>query len=321
MKRSIVFCRLRLLLVGVVFVLIGVTETVFSEFYVIGGGSGSSIKKVGPQVMTGNSTSAVLEIVQSGTGDGLKVDTASTTVGNAAVHGVAVPSGISINSYSGVQGESLNGRGVVGISSTSDGLLGFSDSGSGVYGQSISGYGVQAYSKSNAAVKAIGGYMEADAYRFNAPRTNYWSLSGDNFRPRSINSETYFVSGTANAGAYFSTANTADDDLLAPLNLPNGATIKMFEAHFYDTVATNNLTASIIVHNKIGSYITTSLGQVDSSGISGTGSRSNTISYAVSNSNSFYEIYVRPTSNKWETAGSRLRIIGVTVTYTTSEAY
>ena len=169
MKRSIVFCRLRLLLVGVVFVLIGVTETVFSEFYVIGGGSGSSIKKVGPQVMTGNSTSAVLEIVQSGTGDGLKVDTASTTVGNAAVHGVAVPSGISINSYSGVQGESLNGRGVVGISSTSDGLLGFSDSGSGVYGQSISGYGVQAYSKSNAAVKAIGGYMEADAYRFNAP--------------------------------------------------------------------------------------------------------------------------------------------------------
>ncbi|NCD35238.1 MAG: hypothetical protein EOL87_17735 [Spartobacteria bacterium] len=321
MKRSIVFCRLRLLLVGVVFVLIGAMETAFSEFYVIGGGGGSSIKKVGPQVMTGNTTSAVLEIVQSGTGDGLKVDTASTTVGNAAVHGVAVPSGITINSYSGVQGESLNGRGVVGISSTSDGLLGFSDSGSGVYGQSISGYGVQAYSKSNAAVKAIGGYMEADAYRFNAPRTNYWSLSGDNFRPRSINSATYFVSGTANAGAYFSTANTADDDLMAPLHLPHGATIKRFEAHFYDTVATNNLTASIIVHNKTGLYITTSLGQVDSSGISGTGSRSNTVSYAVSNSNFFYEIYVRPTSNKWETAGSNLRIIGVTVTYTTSEAY
>lgn len=80
------------------------------------------------------------------------------------------------------------------------------------------------------------------------------------------------------------------------------------------------MAASILKHGTNGSYITTSLGQVDSSGLNGVGSRSAVINDLVNNRTTFYEIYVRPTSGKWETVNSALRIIGVVITYTLSEA-
>ncbi len=254
-----------------------------------------------------------------GTGHGLQVIANTTQTGKAAIHGESGSSGITINSYAGVQGESLNGRGVVGVSSTREGMLGYSASGVGVHGQSASGYGVRAWSRDTAALKADG-YVEADSYRFNRAKTNYWSYSGDNFRPRSINSGTSFFSAGGTAGAYFQAANTADDDLLAPLQLPHGATITRFEASFYDNAAID-LNASILVHTKTGSYSHSTLGQVSSSGLSGTGSSSQNINHVVNNATSFYEVYVRPAGGKWETVASNLRIIGITITYTTTEAH
>lgn len=276
------------------------------------------INSAGPDAMTGSNTSPILSVTQSGEGNGLTASTASTTVGRAGVSGVAGVSGTTINSYSGVLGDSELGRGVVGVSGTNDGVIGFSTSGTGVNGQSIDGYGVSAFSSTNAAIHAYGD-IEADSLQYNTPRTHYFSISGDNFRPRSINSGTSFFSAGSTAGSYFLAANTADDDLLAPLNLPDGATITRFEAHFYDNGALD-LEASIIKHNTAGGFITTALGQVTSSGITGTGSRSAAVSDVVDNRTTFYEIYVRPASGKWESVTSNLRIIGVTITYTLSEA-
>ncbi len=276
------------------------------------------LNSAGPDAMTGSTDSSVLEITQSSTGNGLTASTASVKPGKAGVSGVAGASGNIINSYSGVLGDSQLGRGVVGVSGSNDGVLGYSTSGKGIYGQSIDGYGVAAYSQNNAALYAFG-YIEADSLQYNTPRTHYFNISGDNFRPRAIEPGTSFFSAGATAGSYFLAANTADDDLLAPLNLPDGATITGLEAHFSDT-SSLNLAASILKHGTNGSYITTSLGQVDSSGLNGVGSRSAVINDLVNNRTTFYEIYVRPTSGKWETVNSALRIIGVVITYTLSEA-
>ena len=276
------------------------------------------INSAGPDAMTGSNASPILSITQSGEGNGLTASTASTTIGRAGVSGVAGASGTTMNSYSGVLGDSKLGRGVAGVSGTSDGVIGFSTSGTGVNGQSIDGYGVSAFSSTNAAIHAYGD-IEADSLQYNTPRTHYLSISGDNFRPRSINSGTSFFSAGSTAGSYFLAANTADDDLLAPLNLPDGATITKFEAHFYDNGALD-LAASIMKHGTDGGYLTTALGNVTSSGLAGAGSRSAVVSDVVNNRTTFYEIYVRPTSGKWESVAANLRIIGVTITYTLSEA-
>ncbi len=279
-------------------------------------------------VVNGSSTSAVFRVQQTGSGAGLVVDTATSVAGRAAVQGQAGLTGITINNYAGVQGESYYGRGVVGISHSSDGMLGYSVRGYGVSGQSVSNIGIYAYSQHRPALWAFSqndaaihaqGYIEADAYRFNSPRTNYWGVSGDNFRPRTISTNTVFMSAGGSAGGYFASSHRGNSDLLAPLQLPHGATIRRFEAAFSDTAVSGNLIASIMYHNRVGGYLDTTLGQVDSSGIFGKGIQGMNITHVVDNANRYYEVYVRASVN-WETVHTNLSIIGVTVMYTTDEA-
>ena len=121
------------------------------------------INSAGPDAMTGSDASPVLQVTQSGTGNGLTASTTSTQVGQAGVSGVAGASGTTINSYSGVLGDSKLGRGVVGVSGSNDAILGFSTSGIGVYGQSIDSYGVAAYSQNNDALRVFGnGHVTGD---------------------------------------------------------------------------------------------------------------------------------------------------------------
>jgi hypothetical protein len=89
---------------------------------------------------TGNSSSPGLEVYNTGSGNGIRGYTYSTSMDNAGVHGTNTSTG------SGVYGESSGGPGVRGISSTGDGVRGESSGSNktGVYGVSnqADGFGV-----------------------------------------------------------------------------------------------------------------------------------------------------------------------------------
>jgi hypothetical protein len=107
---------------------------------------------------TGNSASPGLEVYNTGTGNGIRGYTYSTSMDNAGVHGTNTSTG------SGVYGDSSGGPGVRGLSSTGDGVRGESSGSnkSGVYGVSnqADGYGV--YGRNTGG--GYGVYSNGDLY-------------------------------------------------------------------------------------------------------------------------------------------------------------
>ncbi len=274
------------------------------------------INSAGPDAMTGTNDAPILNVNQAGRGHGVRGNVDAAIIGSAGVAGTAGSSGLTINSHSGVLGDSLNGRGVIGVSKNNDGVLGFSDAARGVSGQSLNNYGVYAYSQNSLALQ-VDGTARANKLLYNSPRTHYVSVSGDSFHPRSVNSGISYSSAGGTAGAYFTSSDTASDNrLLAALNLPNGAQMTNLTGYFFDSCALD-IQLSVLKHTTTGgfTYVTT----IGSSGLSGAGSRSAAMNEVVDNSNTFYELYVDGPST-WESCSSNLRIIGATVTYTISEA-
>jgi hypothetical protein len=107
---------------------------------------GAYLSTAGPDTLTANSSEAALTIDQNGLGRGASITsvsthgvhayTESTSLNVAGVYAVAgASSGIGLNSYSGLRGDSADGRGVVGVSTNNDGLLGYSANDVGVTGQ------------------------------------------------------------------------------------------------------------------------------------------------------------------------------------------
>ncbi len=98
--------------------------------------------------MSGDNTTALFAVTQSGTGYGIQSITASTLPAKAGVYGVAgTDSGVSTPAKpAGVLGRSLDHFGVVGYSRNDD----------GVYGHSTTEYGVRAESGGKAALLALG---------------------------------------------------------------------------------------------------------------------------------------------------------------------
>ena len=123
------------------------------------------INTAGGETISGNSRSPLLAVEQAGAANGLVGTTASTTVGQAALVGIAgSPAGTTINSPSGVLGDSKDQRGVIGVSANNDGVFGWSTNNDGVAGQSIEAYGVNAYSQ-----KSHGVYANGATYGFYTP--------------------------------------------------------------------------------------------------------------------------------------------------------
>lgn len=266
------------------------------------------INSVGPDAMTGSNASPILQVTQSGTGNGLTVSTASTQVGKAGVYGVAGASGTVMNSHSGVFGDSKLGRGVAGVSDSNDGVIGFSTSGTGVTGQSIDGYGINAYSQNKAAVHASG-YIEADSFQYNTPRTHYLSIPGEAFHP---GSDVAYVNSYGNGGAYISSGSGA---MVAPVYLPDGATVTRLTVYFNDS-SSSDITLNL---NRLsftnGGY--TILASVTSSGSAGYQNGNDTTigSSVINNVGGGYLAYAY--SSSWN---SSLKLMGVLITYTISEA-
>jgi hypothetical protein len=115
------------------------------------------VKKTGPDEMNANTGTHVLRVQQTGSGDGIVGATAATSAGRAGVEGISgSPSGVTVNTGSGVLGDSQTARGVIGVSASSDGVLGFSSEGAGINGQSTGGTGVRAFSQTGTALQVLG---------------------------------------------------------------------------------------------------------------------------------------------------------------------
>lgn len=255
--------------------------------------------------MSGASANPILAATQTGTGTAVQGNTSSTSNHVAGVHGIAGQANLTLSRPSGVLGESTSGLGVAGVSVNRY----------GIYGHSINDIGIFAYSENSDALYAAGN-IKASKLTYITPRTHYYSISGDTFKPRHINSGTNLVSGGPTAGTYFSSSNTASDHLFAPIHLPHGATMTGMTFYYHDA-SSIDLSARLFSHSITGSY--TTIATVSSSGSAGNGSATTSLNTVINNSNSFYEVYVFPSAS-WSTANVNLRLIGVVITYTLSEA-
>ena len=226
----------------------------------------------------------------------------------------------------GVRGVSSEGVGVWGehthASLTNPAVYGKNTgSGDGVYGTAAAAYsaGVRGvhngsgagglFSSSSGPAVVAEGTVEADKISYRSPRTHYLSLPGEAFQP---GSDVPYYNSYGTGGAYIVSGSGA---LVAPVYLPEGATITELKAWFADASAAD---MSVKLHRFVlggGSYAP--MAEVSSSGSGGSMNASTTeIAYpVVSNATRAYLIYAYSTD--WS---SGLKLKNVQITYTVSEA-
>ncbi|MCA9304825.1 MAG: hypothetical protein KC996_11945 [Phycisphaerales bacterium] len=157
-----------------------------------------------------------------------------------------------------------------------------------------------------------GGPVNADAFVLNAPRTLTYSISGDTFRS---GTSTPSIGGDASGGAYIAAPGNAW--MLAPVHLPQGATITALHATYLDN-ATGNMVVTLESRQITGTLVVH--GTVSSSGTSVSVLTMSTTTISdpiVDNTSRGYHIRVSSTS--WP-GNLLLRVFGVRVEYTVNEA-
>ena len=107
-----------------------------------------------------------------------------------------------------------------------------------------------------------GGVLTGDiivsSISYSTPRTHYYSVGGEHFQPLS---NIDFASGGGCGGAYLISGSGT---LVAPVNLPDGATVTSFKVFFYD-VSSSDMSVSLNAQNlKTCSYIELAKVQSDS---------------------------------------------------------
>jgi hypothetical protein len=154
------------------------------------------------------------------------------------------------------------------------------------------------------------GTLTAARIAYSSPRTSYFVVGGEGFLPAS---NVNYGNSWAMGGAYLEPGSGV---MAAPVHLPHGAVVTALKVFFYDN-ATSNLDASLDrIPLTSGGYY--GMANVDSSGITEWGNKTDTtISYATID-NSQYSYHIRVYCSAW--AGYNLRIMGAVVTYITSEA-
>jgi len=105
---------------------------------------------------------------------------------------------------------------------------------------------------------ALTGDIIVSSISYSTPRTHYYSVGGEHFQPLS---NIDFASGGGCGGAYLISGSGT---LVAPVNLPDGATVTSFKVFFYD-VSSSDMSVSLNAQNlKTCSYIELAKVQSDS---------------------------------------------------------
>lgn len=231
---------------------------------------------------------------------------------DAAVYGVNEGSGY------GVQGYSRNSHGVYGDGGSGAGVYSgyFTDGWGGVAGFGGAGYGGYFNSSGGTALYAAGnatvsGNLTTDKVIYSSPRTQYFMVGGEGFVPGS--SVISYQNTYGMGGACIQSGSSGA--LVAPVHLPQGATVTAFKVFFNDTSA-NNITVDLHrLSLTTGGY--TTMASVSSSGVSGYGSVTDTTITlpTIDNITGSYHVYAY-----WGTGDCNIKVMGALVTYTVSEA-
>ncbi len=162
----------------------------------------------------------------------------------------------------------------------------------------------------------VAGDVTADNYNYTSPKTRYYSI--DDVAFVSVNDPPADLIYKTTNGTYLfmSTGSTSGGYVVAPVNLPDGATITEVKMNGYDADASNNLNFEL-QKRLLTSYSVTAIASAATSGSSGTQQISATVSEVVDNSNYSYRAYIKfDTQN----AGTDLRVYSIRITYTVSHA-
>ncbi len=155
--------------------------------------------------------------------------------------------------------------------------------------------------------------VQAESYRYETPKLNYYSISGDSFHSASGDP---FQASSGTGGAFI-TAPTVGW-LVAPVNLPHGAVVTRMRVYFDDTIAAD-MTVRLNRRNH-GGTASSALAAVDTAGFFGTSIEAIDSSIDLSTiNNNLYHYHMRVFSSGWP-GNSNLRIKSVVIEYTTIEA-
>ncbi|HYO54049.1 hypothetical protein [Archangium sp.] len=134
--------------------------------------------------------------------------------------------------------------------------------------------------------------------------THYLAVPSEAFLPgRTADYSNSFGYG----GACLTSGSNA---MVAPIYLPHEATITGFKVYFSDDAPTTDISVSLMAHSLTAGY--SNLATIDSSGITGWGNKSVTLSTAVNNTLNAYVL--RAFSSAWS---CNMEIRGALITYTT----
>lgn len=156
---------------------------------------------------------------------------------------------------------------------------------------------------------ASAGNITGANFIFPSPKTYYYSLSGADFAQVLTGSDVQ-TEGISGGGIYMSGASSANG-FVAPVHLPDNATVTRLTVHFYDLSASININ----VHLQESDLIS-QMASITSSGSPGEASLfDNSINNpGISNSGGAYVVYAVPVGGQWP--GSALILRSVIIEYT-----
>ena len=161
----------------------------------------------------------------------------------------------------------------------------------------------------------VSGNVKATSYKYSTPRTNYCSIPPSAF-DKEFNADTIYRD--YGAVSFASPTNSTGSYLIAPVNLPHGATITGFTVYYEDNSAAKNLVITLMQHTHSQPGATT-IATFTSSGTPGNTSSSVVVAgWVVNNQTANYCIEANSTPMPWP--GFSILIRGVVITYTLSEA-
>ncbi len=164
-----------------------------------------------------------------------------------------------------------------------------------------------------------GGSIEVDGeYTYETPKTHYYSLAGNSFVGTREGLDLWNASLNLIYGQW-SSGSASLPIAVAPLNLPDGATITNVTAYIYDNDGTTTYQPRIhlyTIYMATGSYGIVGTGTLAGNSASTTPQTlSITTNHTVNNQNAYY-LKFQSEGN----AGSNIRLYGVRITYTVNKA-
>jgi hypothetical protein len=160
----------------------------------------------------------------------------------------------------------------------------------------------------------VNGNIKAQSYKLATPKTSYYSVPPSAFQAMSSSD----VISVGSFSVLFNGFPTPSGGIVAPVNLPQGATVTSFTLYFYDNAAGTDIKGELRMHNH-GSNSGAIMASVSSAGVPlGANGVDNTVSNSIIDHQYFdYSIEVYSTVGAWP--GSSLMLYSAVITYTVSE--